>query len=141
MATTQADDDQAVSAVEEEDGEAEATTATTTRLLPTLLHLSPHRLTVILAPHPGGQVSSLVQRLVRQPATPWEAATIAVLPPVKLDRQTGLEEEEAARKLSHRGHLGEEADLRVRLPILHHLVVAGRDMNQPGSAGVAGDSW
>lgn len=137
--TTQAGDDQAVSAEEVEDGEAVATTATTILLLPTLLRQSHHPPTRILAPHPGDQVSSLVPQLVRQLATPWEAATTAVLQQVKQARRTGLEEEAAAaaRKLDLlRALSGEEGDLR----LLHRRAVAGRGMNRPGSAAVAGDN-
>ena len=119
----------------EEDTEAMATMATTTRLLHTLLHLlAPNQHgTLLLAHQPGALASSLVRRLAQRLATRWATATTAVLRPVKQDHQTGLEME-AGRNLGLHGRLEEVEDLRV----LHHL--AGRGMNRLVSAGVAGGS-
>lgn len=139
VATTQAADDQAAVAAGEEATEAVATMATTTRLHPTLAHPNRHRRTHHLAHPPGGQASSVVPQPAQLLGMRWEAATTAALPQVKQDLRTGLEE--AVGKLGlRRGRSGAEGDLRVRLPILHRLVVAGRDMNRRASAEVVGDN-
>lgn len=139
MATTQAAEDPAVVAAGEEDTEAVATMATTTRLHPTLAHPNRHRRIHLLAHPPGGQASSVVPRPAQLLGMRWEAATTAALPQVKQDHRPGLEE--AVGKLGlRRGRSGEEGDLRVRLLILHHQVVAGRDMNRRALAEVVGDN-
>ena len=128
-------DDQVAVAAGEEDTEAMATMATTTRLLHTLLHLlAPNQHGILLLAHqPGALASSLVRRLAQRLATRWATATTAVLRPVKQDHQTGLEME-AGRNLGLHGRLEEVEDLR----LLHHP--AGRGMNRLVSAGVAGGS-
>jgi hypothetical protein len=135
VATEAVDDQVAAGEEAEEDGEAEATMATTTRLHHIRLTLlAPnHPRSLLLVLPPGALASSLVLQPVQRPGTQWAIATTAVQQPVKQDRQTGLEME-AGRNLGLRGRL-EGVD---RLRVLHHL--AARGMNRLVSEEVAGGS-